>query len=99
MLVFSFFRLRVGYARNPPVSAGNHEHPVLDALMTVLEIVVVIGRMLGEHDHADAGRFGGGQNLFDRAAAVVREGGMHVQQRDRTSSKPLFSSTGTALLS
>ena len=63
------------------LGAGNEQHAVSQPLMAILDVVVVVGRMLGEHDHAHAGRLGGGDNFFDRAAAVVRKGRVDVQQR------------------
>ena len=49
--------------------------------MAIDEIVVVAGRVFAEHDHADAGLFGGGDDLVDRAAAIVRKRRVDVQQR------------------
>ncbi len=46
--------------------------------MPVLEIIVMRGRVLGEHDYLDPRLVGGVDNFFDRAAAVVRQARMNV---------------------
>jgi hypothetical protein len=49
--------------------------------MPVHEIVIRIGRVFAEHDHANTRLFRPGNNFLDRAAAIVRKGGMGVQHR------------------
>src|SRR5262249_5422048 len=51
--------------------SGNEEDAVPLPAMPVLEVVVMVRGMLGEHEHASACLLGGRHDLLDGATAIV----------------------------